>query len=752
MSAADFLVEIFSNASKLITVVSQMKKILSLERLTRLRDLLKVRKLQGYILATEDEHFNEYVGVADRRCEFISGFTGSSCSIIVTLDKAALWTDGRYQLQGTNELDDNWSLFRNDLIESPTKAKWIVSSTPPGSSIGYDGRQIPYTSIETLKKELINSEAELGILSNCNEVENSLNRQLIDIPNTNLIDLVWDSMSKLQIENIYHPIRESNPLLFIPISFSGLSWQEKIDLVRKRMEIKGVQLLVLSALDEIAWLFNLRGSDILYNPVFYAYALISFNNIDLFLYPKTVCQTPELENYLHDEQYPVMIHSYVDFFNYLEMTVQNSESFQSLHRVWLDLTASYAIVSRIPTNLRLLDISPIAEMKSIKSLSELNGIREIHITDSLVLCDFLAWLEGEANRMNSTSIQSHLCEPIKPNRENGAGLPVIKPPNILTEASTAQYLDALRSQAKDFFSLSFSTISCSDANGAIIHYHPVEGQDAPITNKSIYLVDSGGQYLTGTTDVTRTIHLNEPTLEEKNCYTAVLKAHISLSMQIFPSNTPGSRLDVLSRRIMWQYRGNYAHGTGHGVGAFLNVHEGPIGLSGSRLNMYSRMGITEPGLQENMVVTIEPGYYWTDHFGIRLENVVFIVPVETVDFDFNNMNTNNTLMTMHNSFQFASDNTDCTKWLTFEPVTLVPFQRKFININMLSMNELNWLNNYHNIIRKVLCQRIYQEVNINLSIDNENLDQQSILSNMSMLSSSRQRCLQWIINQTEILS
>nr|CAX73423.1 putative X-prolyl aminopeptidase [Schistosoma japonicum] len=406
-----------------------MKKILSLERLTRLRDLLKVKKLQGYILATEDEHFNEYVGVADRRCEFISGFTGSSCSIIVTLDKAALWTDGRYQLQGTNELDDNWSLFRNDLIESPTKAKWIVSSTPPGSSIGYD-----------------------------------------------------------------------------------------------------------------------------------------------------------------------------------------------------------------------------------------------------------------------------------------------------------------------------------DANGAIIHYHPVEGQDAPITNKSIYLVDSGGQYLTGTTDVTRTIHLNEPTLEEKNCYTAVLKAHISLSMQIFPSNTPGSRLDVLSRRIMWQYRGNYAHGTGHGVGAFLNVHEGPIGLSGSRLNMYSRMGITEPGLQENMVVTIEPGYYWTDRFGIRLENVVFIVPVKTVDFDFNNMNTNNTLMTMHNSFQFASDNTDCTKWLTFEPVTLVPFQRKFININMLSMNELNWLNNYHNIIRKVLCQRIYQEVNINLSIDNENLDQQSILSNMSMLSSSRQRCLQWIINQTEILS
>ncbi|CAH8573621.1 Xaa-Pro aminopeptidase 1 [Schistosoma haematobium] len=731
-----------------------MKKIFSSGRLTRLRDLLKDRNLQGYILPTEDEHFNEYVGNADRRCAFISGFTGSSCSIVITLDQAALWTDGRYQLQASNELDENWSLFRNDLTEAPTRAQWIVSSTSPGSSIGYDGRQIPYTGIETLQKELTGVEAELGILPNCNGIKNPLSRQLVNIPNTNLIDLVWESMSGLQIENVSRPIRSSNPLLFIPVSFSGSSWQQKIDRVRNMMKAKGAELLVLSALDEIAWLFNLRGNDILYNPVFYAYAIVSLNKIDLFLNPKTVDQTPRLDDYLSDKQYSVKIHPYSEFFNYLETVVHNSpEKHLSLQpsRVWLDISASYAIVTKIPENRRLFHISPVAEMKSIKSLSELNGIREIHITDSLVLCDFLAWLEDEANQINNNSCckQSHDYKAIKPNTENGAGLPVITPPLVLTEASTAQYLDELRSQAKDFFSLSFSTISCADANGAIIHYHPVEGQSAPITNTSIYLVDSGGQYLTGTTDVTRTIHLGEPTLEQKNCYTTVLKAHIALAMQIFPSNTPGSRLDIISRRIMWQFHGNYAHGTGHGVGAFLNVHEGPIGLSGSRINAYSRLGIVEPGLQENMVVTIEPGYYWSDHFGIRLENVVFVVPVETKDLHSSDRNSYTAeTSTGHRSFQFSLD-INITKWLSFEPVTLVPFQRKFINSGMLTTDELNWLDNYHKTIRQVLCSRIYQEVNIQLSINNGNDDHEIMLSNMSMLSSSRQRCLQWILNQTE---
>ncbi|CAH8545985.1 unnamed protein product [Heterobilharzia americana] len=740
-----------------------MKALNSLGRLTRLRDLLKARQLQAYILPTEDEHFNEYVSDADQRCAFISGFTGSSCSIVITLDKAALWTDGRYQLQASNELDENWTLFRNDLSESPTKAKWIVSSTPPGSYIGYDGRQIPYTRIETIQKELTNAEAEIGILPICSGNKNSQSRQLIDIPNINLIDLVWQSMSELQIENVHRPIRLSNPLIFIPQSFTGSSFQQKINCVRNIMQMKGAQMLILTALDEIAWLFNLRGSDIRYNPVFFAYVILGMNKVDLFLNSKTVSQTQGLQDYLKDDECQVNIHEYSEFFNYLEMIVQNTMEKQqppSLSpppppppRIWLDLIASQAIVSRIPENQRLIDISPVNEMKSIKSLSELNGIREIHITDSLVLCDFLAWLEDEANKTITTTTtrtnerQSSDCEPLKPNSENGAGLPILKPPAILTETSAAKYLDDMRSQAKDFVSLSFSTISCVDANGAIVHYHPVEGQDLPITKSSIYLVDSGGQYLTGTTDVTRTIHLNEPTLEEKNCYTAVLKAHISLAMQIFPSNTPGSRLDVIARRVMWQFRGNYSHGTGHGVGAFLNVHEGPIGLSGSRLNMYSRMGIIEPGIQENMVVTIEPGFYWSNHFGIRLENVVFVVPIETVP-----TSTTTTTTTMNNTelFQFSSIDNN-TKWLTFEPVTLVPFQRKFININMLSIDEVNWLNNYHKIVRQVLCNRIYQEVinNTELSIKDIHNDITTLLNHNPSLSSSRKRCLQWILYQTE---
>ncbi|CAH8571443.1 unnamed protein product [Heterobilharzia americana] len=532
-----------------------MKALNSLGRLTRLRDLLKARQLQAYILPTEDEHFNEYVSDADQRCAFISGFTGSSCSIVITLDKAALWTDGRYQLQASNELDENWTLFRNDLSESPTKAKWIVSSTPPGSYIGYDGRQIPYTGIETIQKELTNAEAEIGILPICSGNKNSQSRQLIDIPNINLIDLVWQSMSELQIENVHRPIRLSNPLIFIPQSFTGSSFQQKINCVRNIMQMKGAQMLILTALDEIAWLFNLRGSDIRYNPVFFAYVILSMNKVDLFLNSKTVSQTQGLQDYLKDDECEVNIHEYSEFFNYLEMIVQNTMEKQqppSLSpppppppRIWLDLIASQAIVSRIPENQRLIDISPVNEMKSIKSLSELNGIREIHITDSLVLCDFLAWLEDEANKTTTLLL---LRVPMKD--KNGAGLPILKPPAILTETSAAKYLDDMRSQAKDFVSLSFSTISCVDANGAIVHYHPVEGQDLPITKSSIYLVDSGGQYLTGTTDVTRTIHLNEPTLEEKNCYTAVLKAHISLAMQASFSLIISNNLSYLCSTVI----------------------------------------------------------------------------------------------------------------------------------------------------------------------------------------------------------
>nr|CAH8855738.1 unnamed protein product [Trichobilharzia regenti] len=736
-----------------------MKALNSLGRLTRLRDLLKARNLQAYIVPTEDEHFNEYVAAADQRCAFISGFTGSSCSIVITLDKAALWTDGRYQLQASNELDENWILFRNDLSDSPTKAKWIVSSTPPGSCIGYDGRQIPYTGIQALCKELISAEAEIGILPDNMGNKTSQSRQLIDLPNTNLIDLVWESMSELHIENVQRPLRSSNPLMFIPLSFSGSTWKEKIGRVRHTMQLKGTQMLILSALDEIAWLFNLRGNDILYNPVFYAYAIIGTNTVDLFLNPNTVNQTSGLEEYLKDDQCVVNIHPYSEFFNYLEGIVQRSIDSQPYFRVWLDFVASQAIVSRVPENHRFIYLSPVAEMKAVKALSELDGIRQIHITDSLVLCDYLAWLEEEANVWrNSSQKHSGDSEPIKPNPENGAGLPVIKPPSVLTESSAAQYLDALRAQAKDFTSLSFSTISGADSNGAIVHYHPVEGQDAPITSSSVYLVDSGGQYLTGTTDVTRTIHLNEPTTEEKNCYTTVLKAHISLAMQIFPSNTPGSRLDVVARGVMWQFCGNYAHGTGHGVGAFLNVHEGPIGLSGSRLNMYSRMGIVEPGIHENMVVTIEPGFYWTDHFGIRLENVVFVVPVPvsgmldaTTTSPVNTGNSENHLPVNDHSFRLPPLD-DTVKWLTFEPVTLVPFQHKFINKSLLSQDELNWLNNYHKTVRRVLCNRILQEVSSTLTINDIVKEKDtSVLSSkeISVLSSSRKRCLQWIFDQTE---
>ncbi|THD20671.1 Xaa-Pro aminopeptidase [Fasciola hepatica] len=688
-----------------------MKRLASLNRLTKLRALLRCKKLHAYILPSEDEHFSEYVDPSDQRCAFISGFTGSVCTTIITLDKAALWADGRYHLQASQQLDDNWTLMKKGLEGVPTEVKWLAEVTPSGSLIGYDPRQIPFTTVNTYKNELRVAEAAMNQCSSASENVELIARRLVPMDGPNLVDLVWNEMRDTGEERSIRPPRTCNPVHTVPLSFAGETWQQKVRRVLGVMCQHGASLLALSALDEVAWLLNLRGSDIQCSPVFFSYVLLSSSELKLFLDLTTVASSADLVQHLSDSEFTVSIHPYHEFLSHLERSVSE---LPTSSRVWLDYRASEAIVIRVPETMRLFRNSPVSDLKSVKLPSELSGIRAAHIEDSLVLCDFLAWLEhvAEANRSSNpkcrdsgSPLDGRLCDP--------AGNPPLEPPETLTESSVADYLDRLRSQAPGFVSLSFKTIFGADANGAIIHYRAVPGQDASITDSTFYLVDSGGQYHTGTTDVTRTLHLGEPTAKQKACYTLVLKSHIALADQIFPPNTPGSKLDVVARRVAWRFQCDYAHGTGHGVGAFLGVHEGPISMSGSRLEAMTRMGMTEPGVQKNMVLTIEPGYYLANEFGIRLENVVFVRnPSVTENID----------LPPCSSVNEAS-------WLGFEPVTLVPFQRRMINRAMLDQSELKWLNDYHAVVRRVLTQRL-QTVS-------------------SELQSSYKRCLMWILKETE---
>ncbi|CAL8095740.1 unnamed protein product [Calicophoron daubneyi] len=698
-----------------------MKRVSTVRRLTKLRELLATHNYKAYLIPSEDEHFNEYVDPCDKRCSFLSGFTGSVCTAIVTLDKAALWVDGRYHLQASQQVDDNWTVMKKGVNGVPNEACWLVSSTPPGARIGYDSRQLPSGEVDALKREILEAEAVSGVTPTENKVHHSSSRELVADNGENLVDTVWSLLG--ESEGCIRPNRPANPVTVVPASFSGSVWQEKFQQVVTIMKQKKVSLLVTSALDEIAWFLNIRGSEIQYNPVFFAYMMVSLEEIFLFLDPRTLQCSPGLKDHLADPAIKVHIYPYQKFFETLKSTVIERPFANS--RVWFAVSASQAMVSQVPEPQRFFDISPIAHMKSIKSNAELTGIRVAHVKDSLVLCDFLAWLENVAevnqgalsderneglSRSSDSPLNGKLCEP--------AGQPPLAPPESLTELSLADYINKLRAQADGFVSLSFETISCADANGALIHYSPAEGQDAPVTRSSLYLIDSGGQYQTGTTDVTRTVHLGQPSADQKACYTMVLKSHIALASQVFPSNTPGSRLDVIARHVMWQYQCDYLHGTGHGVGAFLCVHEGPMGLSGNRMRSSARLGLSEVGIRKDMVVTIEPGFYLANRYGVRLENVVFVVNAPS-----------------GSGSSIPSGAPDpSTTWLTFQPVTLVPFQRRMIDHTMLTQSEVKWLNDYHATVCQTLQSRIMQEAD--RSID-------------KCLSSSRQRCLNWLMRETE---
>ncbi|GJQ83847.1 hypothetical protein Trydic_g5704 [Trypoxylus dichotomus] len=597
--------------SHLLTVMTQAKPTTSL--LKQLRELMQNPRyvgspLNAYIVPSNDAHNSEYLADCDKRRAFLSGFTGSAGTAIVTHDHACMWTDGRYYLQASQEMDLNWTLMKEGIPGTPTQGDWLSKTLPSGSKVGVDPNLLMYNKWMPLKSEL-----------------ETAGHKLVPIEQ-NLIDIIWEDK----------PSVPCNPVKPLGLEFTGKSIYEKFEKIQEQMVNKKASVLVLTALDEIAYFLNLRGCDIQYNPVFFSYVLITKTGYVLFIDPQKY--TPEIEQHLSKETGKVNfeIRNYNEIIPSIRAMIEKPEGF-----AWLSEDSAYALTNLVPSKHLLTELTPIALMKAVKNPVEIKGMKNAHVKDGIALCSYFSWLEKNIDK------------------------------EVITEVSGSDKLTEFRSLQGDFMGPSFTTISSVGPHAAIIHYQPDKTTDVRITRDSVYLCDSGGQYRDGTTDVTRTFHFGTPSDFEKECYTRVLKGQIQFATMVFPSKIKGNCLDSFARQHLWKVGLDYGHGTGHGIGAYLNVHEGPMGVSW-------RYIADDPGLESGMFLSNEPGYYEDGKFGFRIEDIVVIVPAET-PHNFNNRG-----------------------FLTFETVTLAPIQTKMICIEMLTEDEIRHLNSYHQKCRDVL--------------------------------------------------
>ncbi|KAF9269551.1 Creatinase/aminopeptidase [Marasmius fiardii PR-910] len=603
------------------------------ERLAKLRELMKKKEndVTAYIIPSEDQHGSEYSADCDERRAFISGFDGSAGLAIVTLKDAFMFTDGRYFLQAGQQLDNNWTLMKQGLPDVPTWQEFLSNNLQEKSRIGLDPTLITFDDSTALSKSL-----------------KPRNSSLVSI-SQNLVDEVWSTE---------RPLRPGNSVVHLEEKFSGESHTSKLHRVKanitdpstSKADYPGAKpligassirkVLVLSALDEIAWLFNLRGSDIAYNPVFFAYAVVHLDDTKprAVLFAQKEAVGDSLGDTLGTE---VEIRAYDEIWTYLKSLGEKlrkeveGKSDDDKKVILLSDKSSLAVAETIGEDIVMTTPSPVAALKAIKNSVELNGFRQSHIRDGAALARYFAWLEEAL--------------------ANG---------KVLTEWQGAEKLEEFRSQLDHFKGLSFPTISSIGPNGAIIHYSPSPTDSAVIKQEQVYLCDSGAQFEDGTTDVTRTWHFGQPTDEEKRAATRVLQGHIAIDTAIFPNGTTGFVIDSWARRALWQDGLDYRHGTGHGVGHFLNVHEGPQGIG-------TRIAYNSTALRAGMTVSNEPGYYADGKFGVRIENIVLVRKAETP-----------------NNFGEKG-------YLSFEHVTMCPIQTKLVDTKLLTAEELQWLNDYH---------------------------------------------------------
>ncbi|KAJ2801386.1 hypothetical protein H4R20_003693 [Coemansia guatemalensis] len=585
--------------------------VITSDRLKRLRELMSNPKynVSAYVVPSEDAHQSEYVASCDERRAFISGFDGSAGCAVITMDKAAMFTDGRYFLQARKQMDENWTLMKRGMPGVPSWQEYLVDHLPEGTRVGVDPTVIAAPEGEHIKKAL-QAKGSGGDLVSIEE---------------NLVDKVWGSE---------RPAQPKNEVFVQEMKYAGELHTDKIARVREEIKKEGVDGLVISALDEIAWLLNLRGSDIDYNPVFIAYVLVTKSDVTLYI------DEAKLTKAVREHLGAITVKPYHEIFS--SLAEHSTGLLQSKRKFFVGTTASWALVRALGADNVKIGLPPVTPLKAQKNAAEIEGMRQCHIRDGAAMANYFGWLENELLRGNG---------------------------NLrLTEVDVADKLEGFRRAEEHCVGLSFSTISAVGSNGAIIHYSPQRGSDAKMDTSQMYLCDSGGQYLDGTTDVTRTYHFGEPTTWQRECFTRVLKGHIALDSAIFPSGTSGYALDPLARFPLWELGLDYRHSTGHGVGSFLNVHEGPqrIGMSKSTMDF---------GLRPNMTITNEPGYYEDGNFGIRIENTCVVIKVDT-----------------------PYDYTGGSGFLKLDPVTMVPIQKKLVLPELFTDKERKWLNSYHQLV------------------------------------------------------
>ncbi|KAJ2378196.1 hypothetical protein IW150_000944 [Coemansia sp. RSA 2607] len=574
-------------------------------RLERLRHLMASSKhnLSVYVVPSEDAHQSEYVAACDERRAFISGFDGSAGCAVVTADKALMFTDGRYFLQARQQMDDNWTLMKSGVGGVPTWQEYIATHLPSGSRVGIDPTLVSVATATDLQTRMGERGVELVALSD------------------NLVDACWNE----------RPVRPTDLVFVHDAKYAGESHADKIRRVRDKAAAAGAQGIVVSALDEVAWLLNLRGSDISFNPVFFAYVVVTNERVSLYI------DEQKLDSQVRSHLQGIDILPYSAIFE--EMRALAAATTGAPAKLLAGPSVSWALAQALGDKIDVTTPSPLPMLKALKNAAELDGMRNCHVRDGAAMAEFFGWLENELLFNNG-----HLR---------------------LTESDVADKLETLRRAQPLCVGLSFDTISSVGANGAIIHYKPTRGHDALLDINQMFLLDSGGQYRDGTTDVTRTVHFGTPSAWQRECFTRVLKGHIALDRAVFPAGTSGYVLDPLARMPLWEVGLDFRHGTGHGVGSFLCVHEGPQGVS-------MRKSVLDSGFQHGMTITNEPGYYEDGAFGIRIENTCLVVKTDT-----------------------PYDYTGGTGYLTFEPVTMVPIQKKLVQAGMLSAEERLWLDRYH---------------------------------------------------------
>ena len=579
-------------------------------RLARLRELMKREHLSAFIFPSTDAHQSEYVADHWRGREWISGFNGSAGTAVVTMKSAALWTDSRYFLAAEEQLEGTeYQLMKLKVEGTPTIAEWLGKELREVQSpeVGLDGMVNSYNYV----KDLIYSLRKLGGIT----------------LRTNLdpLEQIWEN----------RPSLPANPVEIQPLEYAGETLASKVARIRKSLRELHADGMLVSALDDIAWTLNLRGTDVHCNPVFVSYLLIESGKVSLFVDDNKL--SPEVKLYLLDNQ--------VSLYNYNK--VEKCLESYSEYNILLDGNETSCYLWKAVKCQEIVAAgSPIPAMKAVKNTAEIEGYHSAMLKDGVAMVKFLKWL--------------------KPAVEAGGQ----------TEISIDEKLTSLRAEQKLFRDISFDTIAGYAQHGAIVHYEATPETDVVLKPEGLILIDSGAQYQDGTTDITRTIALGPVSQEMKHVYTLVLKAHIQLELVKFPDGASGTQLDAVGRECMWREGYNFLHGTGHGVGSYLCVHEGPHQI---------RMEWMPTPLRAGMTLTDEPGLYLAGKFGVRIENTVLISDYLSTEFG---------------------------KFLQIEPLTLCPIDTTPIDVDMLLPEEIDWLNDYHQLVYEKLSPFLNEEEKI----------------------------------------